>query len=297
MAVGPAPVAIELESALRSSRLARIALRQASFRPSARLRATRRIAAREKPMEFLLDPQTWISLLVLTTLEIVLGIDNIIFISILAGRLPRARQASARSIGLFLAMITRILLLASLAWLSHLTTELFAVFGHAVTARDLILLVGGLFLLAKATLEIHENLEGVEQAKEKPRAASFAGVIAQILALDIVFSLDSVITAIGIAEHLPVMIAAIVIAVLVMMVAAGPLSHFVEAHPTVKMLALAFLLLIGMALVADGFHLHIPKGYVYFAMGFSVFVEMLNLRLRARRAEPVRLRGNLQTSV
>ena len=248
-------------------------------------------------MEFLLESQTWISLVVLTTLEIVLGIDNIIFISILAARLPRARQARARTIGLSLAMITRILLLASLAWLSHLMTELFAVFGHAVTARDLILLVGGLFLLAKATLEIHQNLEGVEHAQEKPRAASFAGVIAQILALDIVFSLDSVITAIGIADHLPVMIAAIVIAVLVMMVAAGPLSHFVEAHPTVKMLALAFLLLIGMALVADGFHLHIPKGYVYFAMGFSVIVEMLNLRLRARRAEPVRLRGNMQTSV
>jgi predicted tellurium resistance membrane protein TerC len=248
-------------------------------------------------MEFLLDPQAWISLLVLTVLEIVLGIDNIIFISILSGRLPREKQMRARSIGLFLAMITRILLLASLAWLSHLMTELFAVFGHTVTARDLILLVGGLFLLAKATLEIHENLEGVEHAKEKARAVSFAGVIAQILALDLVFSLDSVITAIGIAEHLPVMIAAIVIAVLVMMIAAGPLSHFVEAHPTVKMLALAFLLLIGMALVADGFHLHIPKGYVYFAMGFSVFVEMLNLRLRARRAEPLRLRGNLQTSV
>jgi len=297
MAVGPAPVAIELESARRSSRLARIALRPASLGPSARLRATRRRAAREKPMEFLLDSQTWISLVVLTALEIVLGVDNIIFISILAGRLPRARQASARSIGLFLAMITRILLLASLAWLSHLMTELFSVFGHTVTARDLILLGGGLFLLAKATLEIHQNLEGAEDGKEKPRAVSFAGVIAQILALDIVFSLDSVITAIGIAEHLPVMIAAIVIAVLVMMIAAGPLSHFVEGHPTVKMLALAFLLLIGMALVADGFHLHIPKGYVYFAMGFSVFVEMLNLRVRARRAEPVRLRGNLQTSV
>ena len=188
-------------------------------------------------------------------------------------------------------MATRILLLASLAWLAHLTQELFSVAGHAVTARDLVLIAGGLFLLAKATFEIHHNLEGEPESDAVRKASSFGAVIAQIMVLDLVFSLDSVITAIGMADHLPVMIAAVVIAVLVMMVAAGSVSRFVEGHPTVKMLALSFLLLVGMSLVADGFGQHISKGYIYFAMGFSVFVEMLNLRIRARgRHAPVKLR-------
>ncbi len=240
-------------------------------------------------MEWMADPQAWIALGTLTVLEIVLGIDNIIFISILAGKLPPAQRGRARTLGLAAAMLMRIVLLASLAWLSHLTAVLFSAFGHEITARDVILFGGGLFLLAKATFEIHHNLEGGHQDRAAKAVASFGAVIAQIMALDIVFSLDSVITAIGMAEHLPVMIAAVVIAVLVMMVAAGPIGEFVEDHPTVKMLALAFLLLIGFSLVAEGLGQHIPKGYIYFAMGFSVMVEMLNLRVRARQ-EPVRLR-------
>ncbi len=244
-------------------------------------------------MEWITDPQAWIALLTLTSLEIVLGIDNIIFISILSGRLPEAQRARARTLGLAAAMATRILLLASLAWLAHLTAELFTVGSHAITARDLVLIVGGLFLLGKATIEVHHNLEGEEHKDGAKKVASFAAVIAQIMVLDVVFSLDSVITAIGMADHLPVMIAAVVIAVLVMMVAAGAISRFVEDHPTVKMLALSFLLLVGMSLVADGFGQHISKGYIYFAMGFSVFVEMLNLKIRARRGEaPVKLRGS-----
>ena len=244
-------------------------------------------------MEWITDPQAWIALLTLTSLEIVLGIDNIIFISILSGRLPEAQRARARTLGLAAAMGTRILLLASLAWLAHLTAELFTVGSHAITARDLVLVAGGLFLLAKATFEIHHNLEGDEHQGGARKAISFAAVIAQIMVLDIVFSLDSVITALGMADHLPVMIAAVVIAVLVMMAAAGSISRFVEDHPTVKMLALSFLLLVGMSLVADGFGQHISKGYIYFAMGFSVFVEMLNLKIRARRGEaPVKLRGS-----
>jgi predicted tellurium resistance membrane protein TerC len=244
--------------------------------------------------EWMVEPQAWIALATLTVLEIVLGIDNIIFISILAGKLPEEQRAKARTLGLAAAMLTRILLLASLAWLSHLTAVLFAVAGHDVTARDLVLAGGGLFLLAKATFEIHHNLEGPGGTGRVSRAASFASVIAQIMVLDIVFSLDSVITAIGMAEHLPVMIAAVVIAVLVMMAAAGPISTFVEGHPTIKMLALAFLLLIGMSLVADGLGQHIPKGYIYFAMGFSVMVEMLNLKVRTRRERsPVKLRRRL----
>ncbi|MCU0304314.1 MAG: TerC family protein [Thermoanaerobaculales bacterium] len=240
------------------------------------------------------EPSAWIALATLTALEIVLGIDNIIFISILSGKLPEAQRARGRTIGLAAAMIMRIVLLASLAWLSHLTVELFAVAGHPVTARDLILLLGGLFLLGKATIEIHHNLEGHAEVERPGVSATFASVIAQIMVLDIVFSLDSVITAIGMADHLPVMIAAVVIAVLVMMVAAGPISTFVEGHPTIKMLALSFLLLVGMALVADGLGQHIPKGYIYFAMGFSVFVEMLNLRLRATAGgEPVHLRRRM----
>jgi predicted tellurium resistance membrane protein TerC len=244
-------------------------------------------------MDWITDPQAWIALLTLTSLEIVLGIDNIIFISILAGRLPAAQRGRARTMGLAAAMVTRIMLLMSLAWLAHLTRELFTVAGHEVTARDLVLLGGGLFLLAKATVEIHHNLEGDEEHDGAKKAASFAAVIAQIMVLDIIFSLDSVITAIGMADHLPVMISAVVMAVLVMMAAAGPISRFVEGHPTVKMLALSFLLLVGMSLIAEGFGQHISKAYIYFAMGFSVFVEMLNLRIRARSGQhPVKLRGS-----
>ena len=245
-------------------------------------------------MDWITDPQAWIALGTLTALEIVLGIDNIIFISILSGRLPKEKRGRARTLGLAMAMISRIALLASLAWLSRLTTEIFAVAGHVVTARDLILFTGGLFLLGKATFEIHHNLEG-EEEHGRGVAVSFASVIAQIMVLDIVFSLDSVITAIGMAEHLPVMVAAVVIAVLVMMVAAGPISDFVEDHPTIKILALSFLLLVGMSLVAEGFGQHLPKGYIYFAMGFSVFVEMLNLRMRKDSWEspPVRLRQRI----
>jgi predicted tellurium resistance membrane protein TerC len=245
-------------------------------------------------MEWITSPEAWIALLTLTCLEIVLGIDNIIFISILSGRLPVGQRKRARTVGLAAAMITRIALLASLAWLAHLTAELFSLGHHAVTARDLVLIVGGLFLLGKATMEIHHNLEGDESHGSARKAASFGAVIAQIMVLDIVFSLDSVITAIGMADHLPVMIAAVVIAVLVMMAAAGAIGDFVERHPTIKMLALSFLLLVGMSLVADGFGQHISKGYIYFAMGFSVFVEMLNLRLR-ERGKPVKLRGSVET--
>jgi predicted tellurium resistance membrane protein TerC len=244
--------------------------------------------------EWMTEPSAWVALATLAALEIVLGIDNIIFISILSGKLPEEQRAKGRTIGLAAAMIMRIVLLASLAWLSHLTKELFTFFDHPVTARDLVLLLGGLFLLGKATLEIHHNLEGSAEVHRSGPSATFASFIAQIMVLDIVFSLDSVITAIGMADHLPVMIAAVVIAVLVMMVAAGPISAFVESHPTVKMLALSFLLLIGMALVADGLGQHIPKGYIYFAMGFSVFVETLNLRIRdAREGTPVRLRRRM----
>jgi predicted tellurium resistance membrane protein TerC len=231
-----------------------------------------------------------VALITLTVLEIVLGIDNVIFISILAGRLPAHQQAKARTLGLGAAMLTRILLLFSLTWLAGLTTPLFAVVGREITGRDLILLLGGLFLLAKATFEIHNKLEGEEGHASGAAAAAFWAVIVQIMLLDIVFSLDSVITAIGMARQLWVMVTAVVLAVAVMLVAAGPISLFVDRHPTVKMLALSFLLLIGFALVADGLGQHISKGYIYFAMGFSVFVEMLNLRLR-RKAEPVHLRS------
>ena len=239
-------------------------------------------------MEWLTDPDIWIALVTLTSLEVVLGIDNIIFISILAGKLPAAQQPKARRLGLGAAMVMRILLLLGIAWIIKLTAPLFAVFGQEISGRDLILLVGGLFLLAKATYEIHDKLEGEEGHASKKVAASFAGVIVQIMLLDMVFSLDSVITAVGMADEVGVMIAAVVIAVAVMMLAAGPISRFVEQHPTVKILALSFLLLIGMSLVAEAFEQHIPKGYIYFAMGFSVFVEMLNLKMKANR--PVELR-------
>jgi len=240
-------------------------------------------------MELLTQAETWIALLTLTVLEIVLGIDNIVFISILAGKLPESARARAWRIGLSLAMIMRIALLLSIVWIMRLTAPLFDVFGHPFSGRDLILIGGGLFLLAKSTFEIHDKLEGAEGRVSARVAPSLSAVVVQIVVLDLVFSLDSVITAVGMTGIVPVMIAAVVIAVGVMMVSARPLSDFVHRHPTVKMLALSFLLLIGMSLVADGLGQHISKGYIYFAMGFSVFVEMLNLRIRARRP-PVELR-------
>ena len=240
-------------------------------------------------MDWLTSPETWIALLTLTVLEIVLGIDNIIFISILAGKLPAAEQRRARTVGLTLAMVTRILLLLSLTGIMRLTRPLFSPFGHAFSGRDLILLLGGLFLLWKSTREIHDKLEGEEGRQNLKAGATFGGVIVQIALLDIVFSLDSVITAVGMVRQVGVMIAAIVLAVLVMLMAAGAISDFVHRHPTLKMLALSFLLLIGVTLIADGLGQHISKGYVYFAMGFSVFVESLNLRL-AHKAAPVHLK-------
>jgi predicted tellurium resistance membrane protein TerC len=230
----------------------------------------------------------WVALFTLTVLEIVLGIDNIVFISILAGKLRREERERARRVGLLLAMVIRILLLLSIVWVMSLTRPLFEVLGNEISGRDLILLLGGLFLIAKSTHEIHGNLEGLEGEDAGRVAASFIGVITQILLLDIVFSLDSVITAVGMAEHVTVMIAAVVIAVLVMLASSRPLGEFVETHPTVKMLALSFLLLIGVSLIAESFDQHIPKGYIYFAMGFSVFVEMINLRVRAK-SKPVHL--------
>src|SRR6478752_2710411 len=240
-------------------------------------------------MDSIFEPGTLIPLATLTFLEIVLGVDNIIFISILSGKLPVGQQVRARRLGLLGAMGTRVLLLFSLAWIVKLTTPLFTAIGHPVTGRDLILIGGGLFLLAKSTFEIHERLEGEEGHASGRVAASFASVIAQIMLLDIVFSLDSVITAVGMVDQVWVMIAAVIVSVAIMMVAAEPISAFVHRHPTVKMLALSFLLLIGMSLLLEGFGQHIPKGYIYFAMGFSVFVEMINLRLRAKAA-PLHLR-------
>lgn len=235
-------------------------------------------------MDWLTNPDLWISLVTLTALEIVLGIDNVIFISILAGKLPAAQQDRARRLGLGLAMISRVLLLLSLSWIIRLTEPLFNVVGQEISGRDLILIGGGLFLLGKSTHEIHEKLEGGHGGTTARVAASFVGTLVQIMLLDIVFSLDSVITAVGMANELAVMIAAVVIAVGIMLVASGPISRFVEQHPTVKMLALSFLLLIGVSLLAEGFDQHISKGYIYFAMAFSVFVELLNLRLRRRAA-------------
>ncbi len=234
-------------------------------------------------MEWLTSPEAWVALLTLTVLEIVLGIDNIIFISILSGRLPESQRARARTLGLALAMLMRLALLASVSWLASLTRELFPIFGHGVTTRDLVFLVGGLFLIYKATVEIHERLEGSGHAATTRQAATYTSVITQILLLDIVFSLDSVITAVGMANHFAVMATAVIVAVGIMMFAAGPVSSFVETHPTVKMLALSFLLLIGVMLIADGLGQHIPKGYIYFAMGFSVMVEFLNLRAAAAK--------------
>jgi predicted tellurium resistance membrane protein TerC len=240
-------------------------------------------------IDWLLTPSTWIALITLTSLEIVLGVDNVIFISILAGKLPPGQRSRARRLGLFLAMFMRIALLFSLTWMMRLTSPWLTVFGFGLSGRDLILAVGGLFLIAKSTHEIHDKLEGDEGHASARVAASFASVIVQVMLLDIVFSLDSVITAVGMANDLAVMVTAVVVAVGVMMLAADGISTFVDRHPTVKMLALSFLLLIGFSLLVDGFHQHIPKGYIYFAMAFSVFVEMLNLRIRAR-SKPVELR-------
>jgi predicted tellurium resistance membrane protein TerC len=240
-------------------------------------------------MDWITDPQAWIGLLTLTSLEIVLGIDNVVFISILAGKLPSAQQAGARRTGLLLAMIARIVLLFSLSWVIGLTAPLFAVFGHPVSGRDLVMIVGGLFLIAKATHEVHEKLEGHTGGKSERVAPSYAAVLVQILLLDIVFSLDSVITAVGMVSQIGVMVVAVVLAVGFMMVFAGTISGFVERHPTVKMLALSFLLMIGVMLMAEGFGQHIPKGYVYFAMAFSVFVEALNIRARRTAEPPVKL--------
>ena len=240
-------------------------------------------------MDWLTSPEAWIALVTLTVLEIVLGIDNIVFISILAGKLPAEQQPRARTIGLSLAMGTRVVLLLSLAWIMRLTAPLFTVFSQEISGRDLILMIGGLFLIWKSTHEIHDRLEGEGgHGADRKAVATFSGVLVQIALLDIVFSLDSVITAVGMADDIGVMITAIVIAVAFMMFTAGPVSAFVERHPTVKMLALSFLLLIGVTLIAESLDRHIPKGYVYFAMAFSVLVEMLNLKVRGS-AKPVNL--------
>jgi len=238
-------------------------------------------------------PGVWIALVTLTTLEIVLGVDNIIFIAILAGRLPPAQQGTGRTIGLALAMLTRIALLFSISLVMRLTAPLFQLAGRGFSGRDLILLAGGLFLLAKATHEVHNCLEGEEQhAAGGTRQATMFNIVMQIMVLDIVFSLDSVITAVGLTDQLPVMVTAIVLAVLVMLFLAGAISRFIEEHPTVKVLALSFLLMVGLALIGEGFSLHIPKGYIYFAMAFSILVEMINLRVRKRAVRPVQLRGS-----
>lgn len=239
-------------------------------------------------MEFLFDPQIWIAFFTLTVLELVLGIDNIIFISILSGKLRKEEQPRARFIGLSLALVMRVILLFSLTWVMGLTAPIFQVFEFDISGRDLILLIGGLFLIAKSTHEIHGSLEGEKGHAAKKVYSSFASVIVQIMLLDIVFSLDSVITAIGMVDNIWVMIAAVVVSIVGMMLFANPISEFVSRHPTIKMLALAFLLLIGFTLVTEGLHQHIPKGYIYFAMAFSVFVEFLNMRIRKRGA-PVEL--------
>lgn len=256
-------------------------------------------------MELLTNPEIWVSLLTLTVLEIVLGIDNIVFISILSGKLPPEQQGKARNLGLALAMITRVLLLLSISWIMTLTTPLFNAGSWiglqseqlleklAISGRDLILIIGGLFLIYKSTVEIHDKLEGEEEEATVKKVHSFSGVIFQILLLDIVFSLDSVITAVGMADHIEVMIAAVIIAVIVMMISAKGISNFVNQHPTVKMLALSFLLLIGVSLLAEGFEQHIPKGYIYFAMAFSVLVEFLNLKMKSK-SNPVSLRKTPQ---
>ena len=241
-------------------------------------------------MDWITQPETWIAFLTLVALELVLGVDNVIFISILAGKLPQSEQQRARQTGIILAVVTRILLLLSLSWLIRLEGRLFTLFNLDISGKDLILFAGGLFLIGKSTREIHDKLEGAEGQASAKVAAAFWNVVIQIMLLDIIFSLDSVITAVGMVDELAIMIAAVVIAALVMVFTSGPLASFVERHPTVKMLALSFLLMIGFTLVVAAFHFEIPKGYIYFAMGFSVFVEMLNLRLRREAVRPVNLR-------
>jgi len=240
-------------------------------------------------MELLTDPQAWIAFATLVLLEIVLGVDNVIFISILAGKLPEEQRKKARMLGLGLAVISRLLLLLCLSWIIGLTAPLFSVAGWAVSGRDLILILGGVFLLAKSTFEIHERLEGQEGHASTAVKASFMSVIIQVMLLDVVFSLDSVITAVGMVDELIIMVAAVIVAAIVMILSANAIGHFVDRHPTIKMLALSFLLLIGFTLIVEGLHQHIPKGYIYFAMAFSVFVELLNLRLR-KVSDPVKLR-------
>ena len=241
-------------------------------------------------LELLLSPEIWIALFTLTALELVLGIDNIIFISILVDKLPRAQQELARRLGLFLAMFMRIGLLLLLSWIVGLTEPIFTLFGSGVSGRDLILIAGGLFLIWKSTGEVHQLLEGEEGEASKQVAASFAGVIAQIMVIDLVFSLDSIITAVGMVSQVGVMIAAVVASVGLMMLFARAIGEFVANHPTIKMLALSFLVVVGVVLIADGFGQHVPKGYIYFAMAFSVGVEMLNIRMRKKAGKPVHLR-------
>jgi predicted tellurium resistance membrane protein TerC len=247
-------------------------------------------------MELLTDPQVWLAFVTLTALEIVLGIDNIIFIAILVGRLPKHMQQRGRTIGLALAMLTRIGLLLSITWVMSLQAEIVRISSYGLSGRDIILIVGGLFLMAKSTREIHTSLEGEEHGREAKGQATFLSVVIQIAIIDIVFSLDSVITAVGMVDHVEIMIAAVIVAVIMMMFMAAPISDFVDRHPTIKMLALSFLIIIGMALVGEGLDFHIPKGYIYFAMAFSVAVEMLNIRLRKRMtsaSDPVKLRKKL----
>ncbi len=243
-------------------------------------------------MEWISNPDAWIGLLTLIVLEIVLGVDNVVFISILAGKLPEDQQARARQVGLALALITRIIMLLAISWIIGLTAPLFSVLGQQISGRDLILLIGGVFLLGKATHEIHERLEGESGHADAKVVPSFTAVVLQIMVLDVVFSLDSVITAVGMVDEIMIMIIAVIVAIAIMLFSAGSISDFVNKHPTVKMLALSFLLLIGFTLVVEGLHQHIPKGYIYFAMAFSVFVELLNLRakqVRAESQEPVKL--------
>ena len=249
-------------------------------------------------MEWLTSPEIWVAFFTLTALEIVLGIDNIIMIAILVGRMPPAMQKRTRLFGLALAMVTRILLLLSITWIMRLTTDLFEVFGQGISGRDLILFFGGLFLLWKSSSEIYHGLEGEDESDEQPKGAagSFIGTIIQIAIIDIVFSLDSVITAVGMVPHVPVMVAAIVVAVLVMMLAAGTISDFIDQHPSLKMLALSFLIVVGTLLIAEAFEVHVPKGYVYFAMAFSLGVEALNIRMRTargRKQDPLKLRKDI----
>ncbi len=239
------------------------------------------------------SPEAWVALATLTALEIVLGIDNIIFISILVGRLPAQKRNLARNVGLGLAMLTRLALLFSIVWISRLVDPWFTIFGQDISGRDLILIGGGLFLLAKATHEIHGSLEGIEEHHPQIKTVSMASVLIQIALLDIVFSLDSVITAVGLAQHISIMAIAIIAAVGIMLFAAKPISDFIDAHPTIKILALSFLILVGVTLIIEGFDVHVPKGYIYFAMAFSVGVEMLNLRMRKKQVEPVKLRKDI----